>query len=202
MIEKLNKKALPYIAALAAAPVALIRWHYESSMTELVPTDAQGGIWLAFAAVLSAVTFVVACATAYGALIFFQRRKPVVAAILAIVFLAVVGNTAKTLANCAEVRVALTDAANPATSPDRLHALIGFPTGFGYEIDNRIALNPNTSEETLRALFKRPNQAGTLTSLARNPHTPKDILDALAKSGDTWVLQSLAQNPAYKSRLK
>ena len=202
MIEKLNRKALPYIAALTAAPVAIVRWHYESSMTQLVPTDAQGGIWLAYSAVLSAVTFVVACAAVYGTLVFLQRRKPIVAVILAIVFIAIVAHTGRTLADYSEVRIALTDAANPATSPARLHALIGFPTGFGYEIDNRIALNPNASAETLRALFKRPNQAGTLTCLARNPRTPEDVLDALSKSGDTWILQSLAQNPARKTQSK
>jgi hypothetical protein len=200
MIDKLNKKALPYIAALTAAPVAGIRWYYESSMTQLVPTDAQGGIWLAFSAVLSALTFVAGCATVYGVLVFLKRRKFIAATVMAILFLTIVGYTGKTLVKYAEVRIALTDAANPATSPDRLHELIGYPTGFGYEIDNRIALNPNASVETLRTLFKRPNQTGTLMCLARNPHTPEDILDALSKSGDTWILQSLGQNPARKAQ--
>lgn len=191
---------MPRIAALMAALVAGIRWYYESSITRLVPNDAQGGLWVAYSAVMSTATFIAGCFIAYHLLIALKQRKPVAAALMSLMFIGIVVWTANTLHNLAQRRTALTDAANPKTRPERLHALIGFPTGFGYEIDNRIALNPNTSVEALRILYKKTDQHGTLTCLARNPNTPDDILDGLSKSGDTWILQSLKLNPKYKKR--
>jgi hypothetical protein len=76
---------------------------------------------------------------------------------------------------------ALADASNPATSPDQLRALVHFDgIQAGYELDNRLASNLRTPPEALRELYER-NQLGTRMCLARNPHTPKDILQKLEK---------------------
>lgn len=99
-----------------------------------------------------------------------------------------------------EIRLALADAANPTMNPDRLRALVGYQSGFGYEIDNRIAENPNTPVDVLRSLHGKPEQVGTEMCLARNPNTPDDILLELAKRDDKWaewIQKSLAMNPRY-----
>ena len=100
-----------------------------------------------------------------------------------------------------QIRTALLDAQDPETSPERLRALVGYETGFGYEIDNRIASNPNTPADVLRSLHGKPDQVGTEMSLARNPNTPDDILLDLAKRGDDWkkyIQDSLEANPRYR----
>jgi len=90
---------------------------------------------------------------------------------------------------------ALVDASSTATSAERLSELIHFDgIQAGYELDNRIASNPNTPTDTLRELHAR-NQLGTQMTLARNPNTPTDILEALADSNDEWMQRSLTQNP-------
>ena len=64
---------------------------------------------------------------------------------------------------------ALADAANPSTSPDRLRQLVHFDgIQAGYELDNRIASNPNSPDDALRLLATK-NQLGTNMCLARNP---------------------------------
>jgi hypothetical protein len=103
-----------------------------------------------------------------------------------------------------QVRRGLADAADPATPPERLRALAGYRTGFGYEIDNRIASNPNTPVDVLRDLHGKPDQVGTEMCLARNPNTPDDILVELSKRDDEWkesIQQSLALNPRYGEAL-
>lgn len=100
----------------------------------------------------------------------------------------------------AQIRGALADAENPTTSPERLRALVGYQTEFGYEIDNRIVSNPNTPIDVLRSLHGKPNQVGTEMSLARNPKTPDDILVELAKRDDSWrdlMQKALHSNPTY-----
>ncbi len=96
---------------------------------------------------------------------------------------------------------ALTDAAAASTSPDRLHELASF-NGIqaGYELDNRIASNPNTNPDTLRVLYGR-GQAGTEMCLARNPNTPDDILGELATrdgDGSRYIVDALKRNPRYE----
>jgi hypothetical protein len=77
-------------------------------------------------------------------------------------------------------RRALADAANSATSPERLAELVHF-AGIqpGYELDNRLARNPHTPPESLRTLAARVDQQGTQMLLARNPRTPADVLPKL-----------------------
>ena len=76
-------------------------------------------------------------------------------------------------------RQALADAASRTTSAERLSELVHFDgIQAGYELDNRLASNPNTPAESLRELSLR-DQAGTRMLLARNPNTPVDLLQQL-----------------------
>lgn len=195
----MNKNTPLFTAIITAALVAGTRSYYESAMPKLVPTDAQGGIWLAYSAVMSIGTFLVCLALVYYSLSAFSKKKYPITVLLLGMFLFVSWRTGYTLIQYSEIRTALADAANPATSPERLSELIGFPTGFGYEIDNRIASNPNSNEGILRNLSRR-NQLGTLVCLARNPNTPDDILDDLSKNPDKSIQQSLRLNPKVKNK--
>lgn len=92
---------------------------------------------------------------------------------------------------------ALADAANPSTSPDRLRHLARFDgIQAGYELDNRIASNPNAPDDVLRLLATK-DQLGTKMCLARNPRTPKDVLDALSRNGDEGIQKGLKDNPNF-----
>jgi hypothetical protein len=93
---------------------------------------------------------------------------------------------------------ALTDAANPLSSPDRLRRLARFDgIQAGYELDNRLASNPNTPPDVLRELATR-DQLGTKMCLARNPRCPEDVLQLLSRESDEWIQKSLAANPNFR----
>lgn len=92
---------------------------------------------------------------------------------------------------------ALADAANPETSPDYLRQLAHFDgIQAGYELDNRIASNPNSPVDVLRLLAKK-DQLGTKMCLARNPRSPNDVLQDLSYEEDEWIQMSLHDNPNY-----
>lgn len=94
-------------------------------------------------------------------------------------------------------RQALADAANPHTAPERLEQLAHFQgIKAGYELDNRLAANPNTPPNVLRELHGRKDQLGTEMNLAANPNTPEDILRTLSGHEDELVRAQLAKNPA------
>ena len=73
----------------------------------------------------------------------------------------------------------------------------------GYELDNRIAANPNTDPETLRELYFRRN-LGTLMVLARNPKTPEDVLQEMVAHDitETLIRRSLKTNPNLPPELR
>lgn len=102
-------------------------------------------------------------------------------------------------------RQALVDASASASSPERLRELVDF-NGIqaGYELDNRIALNPKTPPDVLRVLYARPKQVGTDMCIAQNPNTPDDILLELADRDDDWsrhISDALKRNPKYSELL-
>jgi hypothetical protein len=72
--HKMNKRLSLVIAIVAAALVAGIRSYYESSMPELVPTDAQGGIWIVYSAVMGVGTFFCVSYSFMVHWLFFQKR--------------------------------------------------------------------------------------------------------------------------------
>ena len=97
---------------------------------------------------------------------------------------------------------ALADASNPATSQERLRELVHFDgIQAGYELDNRIAANPNTPPDALRNLLK-PDQVGTHMELASNPNTPQDVLQELVDHDDEWVRRSLEANPRLSKSVR
>lgn len=102
-----------------------------------------------------------------------------------------------------EGRRALADARS-SSSPQRLEELTDFNgTQAGYELDNRLATNPNASADVLRKLYRR-DQQGTLMILSRNPRTPADVLQKLAKNDlqDEWIRKGLRRNPSVPEELR
>lgn len=187
------------IAALVALLIGGPRWLYETSLIFSV-RDAQGGIWLAYSTIICAGTVFSAFVFGVLSMSFFAKKMPVWGAVPLLGLVLLGGCTAYYMVILVQIRGALADAQNPSTSPERLRALVGYQTGFGYEIDNRIASNPNTPIDVLRSLHGKPHQVGTETSLARNPNTPDDILMELAKRDDYWkdlMQKALDSNPRY-----
>lgn len=202
--EIVSKQVSIAIALIVGFAFAAFRFFFESSMPALVPTDAQGGIWIAYSLVMSGGTWVVVTVFCALALQSFGKRMRVLGVLCLLPILFIGERTVRTVIDLKEVRIALLDAENPATHPDRLRALVGYQSGFGYEVDNRIASNPSTSPETLRVLYARPNQTGTLIVLAQNPNTPDDILLALSSYDGEWrelVLNALDKNPRFREIL-
>lgn len=182
-----------WVGGILSALLAWWRWSYESSMVELVPSDGQNPIWLLYSAGASIGTFFLCLAFIYIATeVFLQSKRSRAYALLPLCgFLFVAGCTGNTLREHSSARAALLDAADPSTSAARLSELIGYQSGFGYEVDNRIAKHPNATPDILRALSARPNQGGTLMVLARNPNTPEDVIIALAKNPDKLLQEVL-----------
>ena len=189
------------LALLVGLLIGGSRYLYESSMPSLVPYDAQGGIWVAFSLIVSGATVLLSALLCFLALRLIGKRKRMLGA-LAMLGLALIGGcTAHSMVQLKEIRLALADAADPTANPERLQALVGYQSGFGYEIDNRIASNPNTPVDVLRALHGKPDQVGTEMCLAENPNTPDDILIELSQRNDEWtehIQKSLARNPRFK----
>ncbi|WP_411827766.1 hypothetical protein [Luteolibacter sp. AS25] len=198
----MNRKSKAGIAILVGLCVALPRFLLEASMPgRLMPTDAQGGIYVMFSLIISGLTFGIVALFSYQALSsHFQRRRLAAFAFVMPVFFCG-GWTLNQIHHLKEIESAMIEAEDPTTKQDRLGELIGFQTGFGYEIDNRIALNPNTPDHLLRKLHKRPGQLGTEMSLAQNPNTPSDVLESLSKNEDKWIQKALLDNPRFQ-RLK
>ncbi len=189
------------MALLVGLLIGGSRFLYESSMPSLVPHDAQGGIWVVFSSVVSGGTVLLVSLFCFLALRFFGMQMRLWGSVCLLPLIFIVGWTANTMIHLTQIRHALVDAANPTTEPDRLRGLVGYETGFGYEIDNRIASNPNTPVDVLRSLYGKSDQVGTVMCLARNPKTPDDILLKLASRDDNWkewIQKSLAANPRYK----
>ncbi len=188
------------LALLVGLLIGGSRYLYESSMPALVPYDAQGGIWVVFSLVASGATAIVASLLCFLALRYFGKHMRMRGSLALLGLILIGGCTANSMVQLKDVRLALVDAADPATDPERLRALVGYETGFGYEIDNRIASNPNTPVDVLRSLHGKPHQVGTEMCLADNPNTPDDILLELAERNDDWaeyIQKSLARNPSY-----
>jgi hypothetical protein len=189
------------VALLVGLSIAGSRFVYESSAAHLVSGDAQGGIWVFFSLVLSAGTFVLISLFCAFSLWSFSNHMRAVGCFWLLLLVFIGGHTVHRMTEIQQIRQALTDAKDPTTTPDRLRSLVGYDTGFGYEIDNRIASNPNTPLDVLRSLHEKPNQVGTDMSLAENPNTPDDILLELAGRDDSWkksIKRRLEANPRYK----
>lgn len=184
----------PIIPIFLGLCVALLRFVPENNLI-MSAGDAQGGIALMAALVIAVFIFII------STLLFFRMTKDRGA--LRIIWISlgigVIGYQLSKVQRFHVIEEALASAADPHSEPSALVSLNGFDTVyFGYEIDNRLALNPNSPKELLRALYEK-NQMGTKRCLARNPNTPVDILDKLSGEGDEWMNKSLQRNPAFKA---
>ena len=107
-----------------------------------------------------------------------------------------------TLANSNDLGIALQAVRNPSTSGatlTRVYRTHSYPDYFF----QAIAGNPHTQPEIIRELYTRPR---TITGLdiwfARNPATPRDILDRISKtSKEAYVINALLQNPVLDCAL-
>lgn len=174
-----------------------MRFLIESRMPMMVPYDAQGGIWIVYGIFTGGLTSLFVAFFSYHALKALAEKRKSNAIIFGFVVLVALAWTSNRIIELKRIGIALSDAQNSETEPARLRDLVGYQTGFGYEIDNRIASNPNTPVDVLRDLHGKPYQQGTEMCLARNPNTPDDILANLMKSDDKWIQQSLESNPRY-----
>lgn len=102
-----------------------------------------------------------------------------------------------TLANSNDLGIALMAVRNPNASSEtlaRVYRRHSYPNYFF----QAIAGNPSTPPEIIRELYTKPR---TITGLdgwfARNPATPRDVLEKIANSStSTWAISQLLQNPA------
>ena len=107
-----------------------------------------------------------------------------------------------TLANSNDLGIALQAVRNPSTSGStlaRVYRTHVYPDYFF----QALAGHPHTPPQIIRELYTRPR---TITGLdiwfARNPATPRDILDKISKtSKEAHVLSALLQNPVLDCRL-
>jgi hypothetical protein len=192
----MNKKTAALVSITLAALVALVRC-YNDALLVFSVSDAQGGIALMFSLVVGLFTFGLGYAFAYNAVLGFVDKRSLAACLWGLGFLGIATWAGADIARCYKVRAALADTSDSSTSPERLRELIGFNSSYGYEIDNRIASNPSSSEDILRALYAK-GRVGTLTKLAQNPNTPDDILVEVSVHPDEQVRKAWSLNPKVK----
>jgi hypothetical protein len=177
----IDRRSLRRVVILLFGLLLAVRGGAELALMREHGPDPQMGIWWMFLAIkMLAWGLGGAIALALAAAAWRSRWLPVVG-------LAVFAAWAVAIAYASwqydQGRQALAAAANPATSPERLAELVHFAgVQPGYELDNRLARNPHTPPEALRALAARVDQQGTQMLLARNPRTPADVLPKLQVS--------------------
>ncbi|MCK7458353.1 hypothetical protein [Idiomarina aminovorans] len=199
---KLNKLHTVLVATVISFAIAFTKYTFEANLTDIL-IDAQAGVVVVFAFITSAILWVLLTLSIYKlirASINADRLKVISFAFITVILLCL---AAYSITGSVERKHALLDSANPATKPERLRKLVGFQSGFGYEIDNRIARNPSTPTDVLESLYGTPDQIGTDINLASNPNTPNDILIKLSKYNDKArkepILSSLKRNPKVQS---
>jgi len=183
VVDKLNQRQLLLIAIVVSLVIALIKFIMEVSMA-LSVVDAQGGLVVLWACITSITIWGVLTLSTYKLMRAMVERDGfrVIASGLAVTVLLSIA--AYSVTDSMDKKQALSDAGNPQTAPQRLGELVGYQSGFGYEIDNRIASNPATPSEILALLYGRHGQMGTDLNLASNPNTPSHILVQLSERND------------------
>lgn len=161
--------------------------------------DAQMSIWFMYMAakILLWLIFGLAAVALIDAGQMKSRRS-IVGCLLLVLWVATIGWSSFAYH---QARHALVAASSTKTSPERLKTLSHI-TGIqaSYELDNRLAQNPNTPPEVLRQLHGKPYQIGTEIALAQNPNTPDDVLLEIAARKDEWsehLQTALKNNPKY-----
>ncbi|MGN6546396.1 MAG: hypothetical protein ACTHK7_15185 [Aureliella sp.] len=188
------------LAIAAGALVGAARWIFECLVVVPMVPDPQSGIWVMISTVTSVLIALTIFPCAWIALRGIQSHSALNRVVSLLPLIALLGWYSLGFIHLAKMRSALRDSADPHTSPNRLRELANFSGGPGYEIDNRIAKNPNSPPDVLRSLHGRPDQTGTEMCLAMNPHTPDDVLLELSNRNDEWsksILDALKRNPRY-----
>jgi hypothetical protein len=106
------------------------------------------------------------------------------------------------LANSPDLNIALQAVRNPNTERStlrRVYATASYPDYFF----QALAGHPNTPPEIIREIYTKPR---TITGLdgwfARNPATPRDVLEKIsATTTSTWAISQLLENPAVDCAL-
>jgi hypothetical protein len=172
----------------------------ELNMMQQHCTDAQMSIWMMFFIVSIGFWSVLGITLAALLHVAWSRRRSVSILLLLLLIWSLAISVSAYRSQVAAW--ALGDAADPTTSAARLHELVNFGgVQAGYQLDNRLASNPNTRAEDLRVLFHR-DQLGTQMMLAANPNTPSDILERLSRHREIWVIRRLADNPNLTPELR
>lgn len=197
----LSRKRLGLLV-FAGMVILLVHWAtHELALMREYGSDAQMSIWIGF--MVAKLVFWLCWGGVVAGVLFFE--KPRWRILMGVILLLgwSYGITTESWKFQIEQH-ALAEARDPSTSPTRLEQLLQF-TGSqdDYELDNRIAANPNTSPEILRSLYGR-HQLGTLMILARSSKTPEDILQAMVDHDlarvnqdfeNEWIRKCLKQNP-------
>lgn len=107
-----------------------------------------------------------------------------------------------TLATSGDLGIALQAVRNPSTSRATLRRVYLTHSNPNYFLQ-ALAAHPNTPPEIIREIYTKPR---TITGLdiwfARNPSTPRDILDRISKtSKERSVISELLQNPVLDCAL-
>lgn len=102
-----------------------------------------------------------------------------------------------TLASSNDLGIALQAVRNPGTDRStlrRIYMTHSYPDYFF----QALAAHPNTPPEIIRELYTKPRTIMGLDGwFARNPATPRDVLDKIASSStSTWAISQLLQNSA------
>jgi hypothetical protein len=170
----LSRRKVSGIAVLVFVSLVGLRATSEISMMYEPGSDAQMAIWKAFLVVKLGMWLLIGAFIVWLLIAIWTKRWGAMAGLAVFLIWAVAISQATGEYDTA--RQALSDAADPYTSPDRLRELVHFDgLQSGYELDNRLAANRSTPPESLRELSKRVDQVGTQMMLARNPHTPNDV---------------------------
>lgn len=197
-----TRRSVGRLAFLAVIALVALRTASERAMMAEFGSDPQMGIWIMFMVVKMALWGVGGLVLA-GILVFAWHHRWGLRIALVLLFGWALAISAAS-GNYYRASLALADARDPGTSPARLQELLDFPgIQAGYELDNRLATNPQAPPELLRKLYDR-HQLGTLMILARNPRTPTDILQKLVEHDvqDQWIRKGLLQNPSVPEELR
>ena len=198
----LSRRSAGLLAFLGVFLLVYVRAAGEWAMMSEFGSDPQMPIWIMLMWLRLAFWLIVGSLAAALVVVSWQRRWTFRAALVLLLGWAFA--IAWSSWEFQSARQALADAHDPSTSSARLQQLTEF-TGIqaGYELDNRIAANPNTSPETLRKLYSR-RQMGTLMVLARRPDVPEDVLQAMVDHdlGNEWIRRSLKGNPSLTEKMR
>lgn len=198
----MNKFYAAIYSILISSAFAISSYYFESRVTKGI-VDAQGGIHEFFALVISTIIFIVLGFSTYKCLSSILDKNKIKVSTYGLISLFVISMTVFFIVDSFLREKALAHSADPATSQERLRQLVGYESGIGYEVDNRLAGNPSTPVDVLVVLYEKQNQIGTDMILARNSKTPNFILVALSSRENDWrnlILEELKRNPKVKNR--